>query len=102
MNLEKEMEQAMYLDCGSAEEDLFEYVRIAKQYAEEMCGWISVEDKLPEEFITVIVPGGIAQYKGGNWYTGMEEPLFLRQIVWEVPYWMPLPNAPLATEKKDE
>ncbi|KKK49874.1 hypothetical protein LCGC14_3130630, partial [marine sediment metagenome] len=35
MNLKKEMEQAMYLDCGSAEEDLFEYVRIAKQYAEE-------------------------------------------------------------------
>ncbi len=36
MNLEKEMEAAMYLDCGSAEEDLFEYVRIAKQYAEEI------------------------------------------------------------------
>ncbi len=98
MNLEQRAErlQEMCSD-GASVSDIMQYL---DEYAEEMCVWISVEDKLPEEFITVIVPGGIAQYRGKNWYTGMEEPLFFRQIMWEVTYWMPLPNAPLATEEK--
>lgn len=57
--------------------------------------WISCKNRLPAERTTVLVDGGIAQLIDGIWYTGMEEPLFRRCIMWEVTHWQPLPKAPV-------
>lgn len=58
-------------------------------------GMISVKDRLPENGVPVIVSGGLAMRKtGGEWFTGMEEPLYMRKIEWEVTHWMPLPAPP--------
>jgi hypothetical protein len=57
--------------------------------------WISVEDRLPAFGEVVLVQGGVALLRGnGNWYTGMEEPLFTRIINWKVTHWRPLPEPP--------
>ena len=52
--------------------------------------WISVNDRLPEEGIMVIVEGGIGRLEKGKWFSytacrGIE-------IQWIVKHWMPLPN----------
>jgi len=52
--------------------------------------WIPVSERLPEEYITVMVAGGIARYVDGVWWTGMEEPLYQREIKWEVTHWKPI------------
>ena len=54
--------------------------------------WIPVEERLPENRQIVIVSGGTARYLDGIWYTGMEEPLFRRDIQWRVTHWMPFPS----------
>ena len=58
--------------------------------------WVSVEDRMPEKGVNVIVDGGIAQYKGEyfGWYsiTGIDWPG--RPIEWDVTHWMPLPKLP--------
>lgn len=56
--------------------------------------WISVKDRLPADWTTVIVEGGIAQHRKGEWYslTGRAFPGDL--ITWTVTHWMPLPNPP--------
>ncbi len=42
--------------------------------------------------IPVIVAGGIAMQKtGGEWFTGMEEPLYQRPLQWQPKWWMPIP-----------
>ena len=56
--------------------------------------WIKTSERLPKEHTTVLVSGGVAQFIGGVWYTGMEEPLFRRRIMWPVEYWMPFPFLP--------
>ena len=56
--------------------------------------WVAVADRLPKDGQILIVSGGIAQYRGGFWWTGMEEPLFMRMIVWKVTHYMPLPILP--------
>ena len=49
--------------------------------------------------VPVLVYGGVAMLKtGGEWFTGMEEPLFTRRLEWEPDCWWPLPKAPEATE----
>jgi len=59
---------------------------------EARSGWISTLDRFPAKHQKVIVPGGMAQYRGGLWYSGMEEPMFQRPIQWEVTRWMQLPE----------
>jgi len=49
-------------------------------------------DQAPAENQIVVVAGGIAQYRGGVFYTGMEDPRFTRPIQWKVTQWMPLPT----------
>lgn len=58
-------------------------------------GWIAESDRLPPPNTTVIVPYGVARFRDGTWYTGMEEPLFQREIKWPVTHWQPLPEPPL-------
>jgi hypothetical protein len=62
--------------------------------------WISVEDRLPEPYETVIVAGGVGFInKSGTWRT----PLGLdgtRDIQWKVTHWMPLPEPPTDNRKK--
>ena len=54
--------------------------------------WIEIDkDGPPTENVIVLVSGGTAKYRNGQWYSGMEEPLFCRQIEWEVKCWMPIP-----------
>ena len=57
-----------------------------------MSEWISVDDRLPEEEQVVIVRGGCAIIRGGEWLTLMDEGwLNPRLIHWTVSHWMPLP-----------
>tara|TARA_R110000851_G_scaffold101313_1_gene217394 strand:+ start:557 stop:862 length:306 start_codon:yes stop_codon:yes gene_type:complete len=60
--------------------------------------WISVDDRLPEDCVTVLVHGGCAHYSkaNGKWYTMMERLNNgdYRQISWIVTHWMPLPTPP--------
>ena len=55
--------------------------------------WISVEDKLPNEFTSVLVVGGdirsCALYRDKKFYTDF--PLPTNE---EITHWMPLPNPP--------
>ena len=61
-----------------------------------MNNWISVEDRLPPQNITVIIDGGIGRLLCDAWYsyTGCEG----RLIEWKVTHWQPLPKLP-AEEK---
>lgn len=59
---------------------------------------IPVHAFLPEEGKAVIVAGGLAKYRRGVWYSGMEEPPFSRPIEWEVEWWMPIPLNPTGIE----
>lgn len=59
-----------------------------------MGGWISSEERLPEEGVTVLVEGGVARRKPGFWVSGMVEPLWMQPIKSEVTHWMPLPVPP--------
>jgi hypothetical protein len=45
----------------------------------------------PQEGQIVIVACGVAQYRGGVFYTGMEAPQWERPIKWDVTWWRPLP-----------
>lgn len=53
--------------------------------------WVSVDERLPEVWETVLVEGGLARYKDGFWYSILDAN---RQIQWEVSHWMPLPKPP--------
>ena len=48
------------------------------------------ERRAPEEGEIVFVRGGVAQYRGDVFYTGMEDPRYTRPIQWEVDWWMPI------------
>jgi len=44
--------------------------------------------------VPVLVAGGVAMKKtGGQWFTGLEEPLFQRPIEWKVTWWAPIPTS---------
>lgn len=54
---------------------------------------IDTEKKLPPKGVPVIVAGGVAMLKtGGEWFTGMEEPLFQRSLEWSPMWWAPIPG----------
>jgi hypothetical protein len=54
--------------------------------------FISVEESGPPlDGDIVIVSGGTAQYRDGEWFTGMEQPQFQRPIEWKVTHYMPIP-----------
>lgn len=45
--------------------------------------------------VPVLVSGGVAMKKtGGKWYTGMEEPLYQRELQWTPEWWAPIPHEP--------
>lgn len=50
-------------------------------------------EELPPNGVPVIVCGGVAMMKtGGEWFSGMEEPLFERPLEWTPTWWMKIPN----------
>lgn len=50
-------------------------------------------DRLPPKGVAVIVAGGVAMMKtGGEWFTGMEEPLFGRPLEWVPKWWAAIPG----------
>lgn len=54
---------------------------------------IDTSHKMPPDGVPVIVAGGTAMRKtGGEWFTGMEEPLFQRPLQWEPLWWAPIPG----------
>jgi len=58
-------------------------------------GWISVEERLPEDGGLVLVHGGCAYCKNGEWMSVMDEGYRRPQtILWTVTHWMPLPEPP--------
>lgn len=44
----------------------------------------------PDEGQIVFVAGGVAQFREGVFYTGMEDPRWMRPIQWEVEWWLPI------------
>lgn len=44
----------------------------------------------PVEGQIVFIHGGVAQYREGVFYSGMEDPRWTRPIQWEVKWWLPL------------
>ncbi len=52
--------------------------------------WIKTSERKPDEYEIVLVPGGIAQYRRGMFFTGMESPQYMRPINWEVTHWIPI------------
>ena len=58
-----------------------------------MSEWISVDDRLPEVGVTVIVEGGCGYYSDNVWWTLMGDNAH-KLIQWKVTHWMPLPAPP--------
>lgn len=67
-------------------------------------GWRDSDVERPLQDEIVIVHGGIAQYRNGVFYTGMETPQFRRPIQWAVTHWMsfPVPPSSAAQQMSDE
>tara|TARA_R110000772_G_scaffold45492_1_gene104211 strand:- start:2545 stop:2985 length:441 start_codon:yes stop_codon:yes gene_type:complete len=43
--------------------------------------------------VPVLIAGGVAMLKtGGDWYTGMYEPMFSRKLNWSPEWWANIPN----------
>jgi len=60
-------------------------------------GQMGVDGRRPIETapkgVPVIVAGGIAMHKtGGEWFTGMETPMYQRPLQWQPKWWMPIPT----------
>jgi len=71
----------------------------ANGYAPESDGSLEVPERAlrgvaPREGQIVLVPGGVAQYRGGIFYTGMEIPQYTVPIQWQVNWWFPLNQKP--------
>jgi len=49
---------------------------------------------VPDEGQIVFVHGGVAMYRDGVFYTGMEDPRWTRPIKWEVTWWSPIDRPP--------
>ena len=55
--------------------------------------WRNTSEQMPADRLPVLVDGGIAMWRDGVWYTGMEEPWFQRPIEWTVRRWAPITAA---------
>lgn len=74
-------------------------------------GWQPIETAVqtPPKGVPVLVCGGIAVMKtGGEWFTGMETPLFERRLEWTPQWWIPIcgdnsfpPSSPINSEGED-
>lgn len=53
--------------------------------------WVSVEERLPEYGVVVLVDGGCAYYDGSRWMSCVCE---VRPIQWEVTHWRPMLRLP--------
>ena len=73
----------MLRNIGASHRSILEF---AKKLAEDKS---KPAEREPDEGQIVGVDGGIAQYRNGVFYTGMEEPKFTRPIQWEVKWWKP-------------
>ena len=50
-------------------------------------------DKTPPNGVPVLVTGGVAMRKtGGEWFTGMEDPLYQRPLEWTPEWWAFIPQ----------
>ena len=58
--------------------------------------------ELPREGQIVFVHGGVAEYRNGTFYTGMEDPRFERPIQWRVTWWCPIDSDPRADQRRKE
>ena len=58
--------------------------------------WHDAELDPPVEGQIVLVHGGVAVYRDGVFYTGMEVPQYQRPIQWTVTHWAALPIPPMA------
>ncbi len=58
--------------------------------------------KIPDEGQIVFVCGGVAQYREGIFYTGMEDPRWKRPIQWEVKWWYPVSEDPYPPELRGD
>ena len=81
---------------------ILEQIRLLKEDYEKLLKpkdltreWISVEDRLPFDYTTVLIRGGCARYCSETelWYSEMGN-AYNREIQWEVTHWMPLPEPP--------
>ena len=54
----------------------------------------------PAEGQIVFVEGGVAQYRNGEFFTGMEDPRYGRPIQWEVKWWLPIHGTESAIRSK--
>ena len=78
----------IYFDNGTKDDPSCKYIRadLAPQWRPE--------NEAPKG-VPVIVRGGLAMKKtGGEWFSGMEEPLYQRSLQWKPDCWMPLPEPP--------
>ncbi len=55
---------------------------------------VATECACPAEGEIVFVQGGVAQYRKGLYYTGMEDPRWERPILWTVTWWYPAYSDP--------
>lgn len=68
----------------------------------EQSGWISIDDRLPDESGKVVmISGGVGYYSNNVWYSYMAEDAH-KPIQWNVTHWQPLPSPPEAKEKDNE
>lgn len=54
---------------------------------------VRCSNELPPKGVPVIVAGGTAMLKtGGEWFSGMEEPLYQRPLAWKPQWWARIPT----------
>ncbi len=82
--------QGKYKDGGGPLSDLKLYTH---PVGGGTVGWRNTSEQMPAEKLPVLVDGGIAMWRDGVWYTGMEEPWFQRPIEWTVRRWAPITAA---------
>lgn len=56
--------------------------------------------RIPDENQIVFVHGGVAQYRDGKFYTGMDDPRYARPIQWDVRWWYPIDADPYPPEAR--